>query len=153
MKELIWGGSDAIKKVLMNREDNNGECFIPDVIIGADVVLWPNFLKPLFFTLRHLLSLRPTTSVAYISYVVRAHSVTELLFDVAEELGLSVEEIDPYSFLPNELPDSLASIEKRFFAIRIKEPGIAVDIIDLIDDYSNKDSYECEFMKGADAPY
>lgn len=82
---------------------------------GADIILWPGFVRPLLLTLRWLLSFHPKyvmlsflwwlfsrTCECYISYVVRAHSTTvifgtcwphpwqKLFMDGAAEIGLDV---------------------------------------------------------------
>lgn len=51
--ERIFG-----KKAVSN-EINEYETNYPDVIIGADVILWPNFVAPLLTTVKLLLSYRP----------------------------------------------------------------------------------------------
>lgn len=89
----------------------------PNVIIGADVILWPNMTFSLLYTLRMLLRRRaqydaanaPATQTgvrpyqsprAYISYLERAVSTTSLLFWNAERLGLEVQFVPLESFLP-----------------------------------------------------
>ena len=44
--------------------------------VGADVILWPDYVRPLLLTVRWLLSYRAHTSACYISYVVRATATT-----------------------------------------------------------------------------
>jgi hypothetical protein len=74
----------------------------PEVIIGADVILWPNMIISLLYTVRWLLSYKPQDSKCYISYIVRANATTDLLFKTASKIGLLIEDIPIASFLPED---------------------------------------------------
>lgn len=106
------------------QEEVNAYCAeygAPDVIIGADVIMWPTFTRPLLYTLLWLLSKRPTESACYISYIVRAHSTTKLLYSVVAELGLVIEEIPVDSFYENVEGNGLYSLEKHMLKIKLSD--------------------------------
>lgn len=69
VSKLMWGYKGEIASVVAKF----GE---PDVIIGADVILWPDYVDPLLLTIRWLLSVKPRDSRCYISYVQRAVNTT-----------------------------------------------------------------------------
>jgi hypothetical protein len=50
---------------------------------------------------------------------VRAHSTTRLVYELANELNLKIEEIDPISFLPTPQPKELISLEKMMLCFTI----------------------------------
>lgn len=102
VRKLVWG----IKKEVEDVTPVFGE---PDIIIGADVVLWPSFVSPLLRTVRWLLACKPRDSVCYISYVLRAVSTTNIFLSVAETMDLTVVEIPAISFLPLEVAEQLGS--------------------------------------------
>lgn len=94
--ELIWGEKQKILDFLQETGSP-----IPDVVIGADVILWPAYTQALLQTVRWLLALKPRTSMCYISYLNRAQSTTDLLFRTASELSLKLEDLDMDDFLPS----------------------------------------------------
>lgn len=113
--KLIWNRIEDIESII----DTHG---IPDVIIGADVILWPNFVKDLLCTLRLLLiANKIRTSVAYISYVLRAQSTSNLLFTTAALLGLVIEDIPLTSFIPVDIQGSLEISNKYLLKISINQ--------------------------------
>ena len=129
IRKLVWGSARSIIEAYAGVEE-----LLPDVIIGADVILWPNYIKPLLATIRMLLTLKPNTTVCYISYVVRATSVTDRLRSTAETMGLSIVEIDTCTFLPEELPLYLRDIDKRLFKISlIDTETAAINLDNLVD--------------------
>lgn len=141
MRELLWGSSAGIVLPLACLDTP------PDIIIGADVVLWPNHTKALLVTVKHLLRKKPLTAVCYISYVVRAHSVTELLLASAAAMGLVITEIPTDDFLPiDTTPEYLLNIQKRFFEIRL----LLVPNDDT--DAEVEEARDMEFLSFADAP-
>lgn len=91
----------------------------PDVVIGADVVLWPNQVIGLLFTIRCLLHRRGRAEAqCYISYIVRAHSTTKLLLQTAMEMGLRVDSIPIESFVPSDCRD-FDELEKQLLKFTI----------------------------------
>ena len=122
VKELIWGNLTSIENALSELQGS------PQIIMGADVILWPNYTKPLLVTIKYLLSLSqshshslpPTEeSVCYISYVERATSVTELFFKLCAELCLEVKEIDASLFLPQDCSDNLKLVHKHLYQLKL----------------------------------
>lgn len=95
----------------------------PDIVIGADVVLWPNQIEFLLHTMLWFLSHKPNKAKAYISYVVRAHSTTDLLFATAAKLNLSISKLD--AEMSNIFgsgivePPNIASLQKHILEISI----------------------------------
>lgn len=65
VSKLMWGYKEEVASIVAKY----GE---PEVIIGADVILWPDYVAPLMLTIRWLLSCKPNESRCYISYVQRA---------------------------------------------------------------------------------
>ena len=61
-----------------------------------------------------------TKAVAYISYIVRAHTTTSLLYSLAETLDLEIDEIDVITFLPDPIPKDLITLEKKLLVIHLK---------------------------------
>jgi hypothetical protein len=120
IKKLIWGLKSEIKDIYTFPET------FPDYIIGADIILWPSLVIPLIETLRWLLSFKASSSVAYISYVIRAHSTTSLFISTAEKYGLNAEIQSMDSFLPQPEPTELKNLEKILFKINImKSQGVS----------------------------
>lgn len=89
--KLLWGIKEEVD---VNTVDK------PDVIIGADVILWPNQIIALLHTIRWLLECKPSESVCYISYIVRANTTTERLFNTAVKLGLLITTVPIEDFVP-----------------------------------------------------
>lgn len=56
---LLWGFKQNVSDLV-------SKCGEVDVIVGADVLLWPGYVRPLFMTIRWLLSFRPK----YVHYTV-----------------------------------------------------------------------------------
>lgn len=71
-------------------------------IIGADVVCWPNFVRPLLDTVKALLlaACAPFETRMYIGYVCRATQTRDRFFAEATEMGLLLEKVEPATFLP-----------------------------------------------------
>lgn len=56
--ELIWGQKQKVVEYL-----ERSSAPLPDVIVGADVLLWPAYTLPLLLTVRWLLALKPRYSI------------------------------------------------------------------------------------------
>jgi len=110
---LLWGQQEALSELL--REKNFDAINKPCVVIGADVILWPNQINPLMLTIYWLLRGNPRESVCYISYVVRAQSTTRRLFAAARQVGLEVLEFPLLSFLSEEEVTGIGAAEKHLF--------------------------------------
>ena len=128
IRKLLWGLKDSFLDVFGIAGDNvdSSKCPFPDVIIGADVVLWPTMVCPLVMTLKWLLlANKERRGRCYISYVVRAKSTTDLLFQHGFENGLLIEEADPnahITYTGSEF-ESLRATEKRLFIISLLDPS------------------------------
>ena len=121
VRKLLWGIKEEIRAIYRN--ENTTNIPTPNIIIGADIILWPLSVLPLVHTLRWLLSFHAETSMAIISYVVRANSTTELLLETASAHGLAIETIRTHDqFLPNPIPENLAGLEKIVFCVKIAQP-------------------------------
>ena len=112
VKKLMWGIKSEIQS--LNK--------YPNIIIGADVLLWPNYTRALLLTIKWLMQSsyihdQNNIPVTYISYIVRANTTTSLLFKSAEELGLKID-ILPLTFLQPE-PLCLQSLEKMMLKITL----------------------------------
>ena len=118
VKRLLWGKKEYIQESLVDEECT------PNIIIGADVILWPTYTKTFLITLKYLLLMSKDISeaVAYISYIARAHTTTSLLYSTAESLGLQISEIEVNSFLPTPVPPNLLTLEKKLLVIKVKDP-------------------------------
>lgn len=101
--KLMWGSKIEVNNLLTD----HGTI---DIIMGADVILWPNQVSALLFTIRSLL-LSNSTAKCFISYIVRAHSTTKLVFETARRFGLTIDQLDVDSFVP-EGDESLKPLEK-----------------------------------------
>ena len=105
---LYWGDKDAVDKLV----EEHG---VPDILCGADIIMWPNFALTLCETLSFFFAHKPDME-AYVSYVLRATSTTRLLYECAEKCGLTVEVIEPDVFLPPEdwQPKGLTLVETKY---------------------------------------
>jgi hypothetical protein len=127
VEKLMWGiKSEVERSVAIASTDStvstSTSSRYPDFIIGADVILWPNMILPLLYTIRWLLAYKRGQSKCIISYVVRAHSTTKLLYTTASRLGLDVQSTAVESFLPPDCTD-FDSLEKCLLVISI-DPNV-----------------------------
>jgi len=139
--KLIWGIKSEIKKL-----DK-----IPNIILGADVLLWPNHTRALLLTIKWLMresyiNNNQIIPITYISYIVRANSTTILLFQSANELGLNIE-IMPLNFLKSPEPLCLENLEKMILKITIKDMNTIND-----ESYDNIEEENCIKLGSASAP-
>jgi hypothetical protein len=132
ISKLMWGATGDIDNLFPAEYSS---VVYPDVIIGADVILWPNQVFSLLYTIRSLLLLRggSTTTTrshlpsCYISYIVRATSTTELLYATALTVGLSIDPLDVDSFLPTNCRD-FDSLQKQLLRITVDDTVVMDDI-------------------------
>ena len=120
--KLLWGLKGEIESTLPLSSSH------PDIIIGADVILWPNQIIHLLHTLRWLLALKHKQSKCFISYIVRANTTTERLFATADKLGLQIDTVPVESFVPVDCRD-FDSLQKMLLCISIKPD---IDIADVL---------------------
>jgi hypothetical protein len=102
ISKLLWGVKENVEQLYGSLDSKTMESTHPEVIIGADVILWPNMIISLLYTVRWLLSYKPQDSKCYISYIVRANATTDLLFKTASKIGLLIEDVPIASFLPED---------------------------------------------------
>ena len=132
ISKLMWGAVGDIENLF---PAGDSSVVYPDVIIGADVILWPNQVFSLLYTIRSLLLLRGGITATtrsnmpscYISYIVRATSTTELLHATAVTVGLRIDQLDVDSFLPTNCRD-FDSLQKQLFRITVDDAAIMDDI-------------------------
>jgi hypothetical protein len=128
--KLMWGINSEVLKL----KDNESTTY-PDYIVGADIILWPNQLRSLLFTIRWLLFARlneihkeTTTATsfqpkAFISYVVRANNTTNLLFSLAEQMGFVINSVPTNSFIPEDCK-TFANLQFHLFEITLSQESI-----------------------------
>ena len=94
---LLWG--EAASAVAFERAFPHPV----DVLIGADVVCWPNLVKPMLQTIKYLLlrSRDPLNAKFCCGFVCRAQSTEELLYKEAVALGFRFERVQSNVFLPS----------------------------------------------------
>ena len=82
-----------------------------DVLIGADVVCWPNLVKPILQTIKYLLlrSCDPLSAKFCCGFVCRAQSTEDLLFKEAAAFGFQFERVQDNVFLPSPRPADVTS--------------------------------------------
>ncbi|CEG35978.1 Predicted methyltransferase [Plasmopara halstedii] len=103
--QLIWGDYASVKAF---------EYSFPypvDMLIGADVVCWPNLVKPILQTVKYLL-LRSRNSIKTkfcCGLVCRAQSTEDLFFREAAAFGFRYHRIPHDTFLPTPRPAAVAS--------------------------------------------
>lgn len=112
VRKLLWGVRAEVESLYPIAES------FPEVIIGADVILWPNQIINLLSTIRWLLLPGGLSSQCYISYVHRANTTYDLLLRLAAELGLSLNELSAKQFLPDTCTD-IPSIDGRILHITL----------------------------------
>jgi hypothetical protein len=83
---LLWGSEGSVAEVL-----EGGAA--PDVLIGADIVCWPNYVGPLLQTVKAIMlrSADPLASRLYLGFVCRALHTKRLFFKGAEDMGMAIE--------------------------------------------------------------
>jgi hypothetical protein len=136
--KLMWGINSEVLKLKENESTT-----YPDYIVGADIILWPNQLKSLLFTIRWLLFARlneiqksrknfeqageneeqPFLPKAFISYVVRANNTTDLLFSLAEQMGFVINSVPTSSFIPEDCK-TFVNLQFRLFEITLSQERI-----------------------------
>eukprot|EP01038_Epipyxis_sp_PR26KG_P005698 gene5698-7865_t len=105
VEKVMWGSYEEVDKIIHHSGSH------ADIIIGADIILWPNQVISLLYTIGWILMRKPNSAVCYISYIVRAKSTTVLFYETAVRLGLSIEEIPIASFLYTSQEESTTVID------------------------------------------
>jgi hypothetical protein len=128
--KLLWGMKTELENVISSTIQE-----YPDVIIGADVVLWPNQIGVLLYSIRWMLMKKEHCS-CYISYIVRANLSTALLHSTAEKLGLTIRAIPADLFVPHYVRD-FDSLEKQLLHITLNKQATA----EMLNDDSQLSNY------------
>lgn len=113
--QLHWGQKTDLERLLQKETISSHR---PLVVMGADVILWPNQLIPLLLTIYWLISEHPD-SVCYISYVLRITSASERLFALTNQIGMLIEEIPIDTFISKEeqAQKPLGTAQKHLYKI------------------------------------
>ena len=93
-----------------------------DVLIGADVVCWPNLVKPILQTIKYLLlrSREPLATKFCCGFVCRAQSTEDLLYREASAFGFRFERVQDDTFLPTPRPaDVISNRELQLIVIML----------------------------------
>ncbi|ETW02466.1 hypothetical protein, variant [Aphanomyces invadans] len=103
--KLLWGEEDS---VIQFQKDFP---YPVDVMLGADVVCWPNLVLPLLRTIKHLMHqhARPFEVVFYCGFVCRAQSTQDLFFAQAKIMGFKLWFVPHDDFLPTPRPANVTS--------------------------------------------
>lgn len=120
--KLLWGTTSSLRCTFEN-------LVFPQYIVGADIILWPNQIMPLLFTIRWLLLAflfsqhhvpdeNRIRGKAFVSYIVRATTTTDLFYETATTLGLSVAIIPREQFLQDQY-DKFSHLDSRLFEISL----------------------------------
>jgi hypothetical protein len=142
VEQLLWGEKESIYNML---EKDKIEIEEPRIIIGADVILWPDMIQPLLLTIYWLLCDNPSQSICYISYVLRVTSTTDRLFETAQRIGLKIEDTLPSGFLTEEAINDMGPAEKHLFTITIdtsaEEGGVHPGREAVMEEYFNRNAH------------
>lgn len=82
-----------------------------DVVLGADVVCWPNLVEPLLQTLVALLDVG---GVFYCGFVCRATSTRDLFFDKARTYNLTIDQLP---FTPQGVPPPKSTLPMQILRV------------------------------------
>ncbi|CEM12056.1 unnamed protein product [Vitrella brassicaformis CCMP3155] len=94
---LQWGYKTAVKAVRPLQPKSF------DVVMGSDIVFWPEAIRPLLETIEYFLS---ANGVAIISYINRCDLVHRQFFDMLADFGFIAEHVCMSTFLPEHFPVS-----------------------------------------------
>ncbi len=107
-RRLLWGDEASLEAALAPKEAG-GQGWRPQVLLGADVVAWPDMVKPLLQTTKALFlrAAEPAAAVLYLGFVNRALCTQRLLYATAAEMGMAIKRVPSDVFLPSPLPPDL----------------------------------------------
>ncbi|KAE8904042.1 hypothetical protein PF002_g24187 [Phytophthora fragariae] len=102
---LLWGDHKSVEAF------ERAFPYPVDVLIGADVVCWPNLVKPILQTIKYLLlrSRSPLETKFCCGFVCRAQSTEDLFFREAVAFGFRFERVQGDEFLPTPRPADVTS--------------------------------------------
>lgn len=138
VQKLLWGRVSELQALFPVPES------YPEVIIGADIILWPSQIQNLLTTLHFLLFSRLqaglSPGVVFISYIVRATSTSDLLYTHAKQLHLELDSIATTSFVP-ETCHTFDTLEKHLFRITLDPIATAARQEEFTRLYSDSEAY------------
>ena len=106
--KLLWGDESSFNA--FTRAFAGGGAV--DAVIGADVLCWPESVRPLLTTVRALLLRSQATDpppAFYCGFVCRANSIRRVLEQEAASLGFELTSIASEAFLPSPPPENVRS--------------------------------------------
>ncbi len=124
-RSLLWGDAQSAHALL------DARCR-PQVVLGADVVCWPDMVGPLLQTVKFLFQQAPdpTQAVLFLGFVNRATSTERILYAQAHEMGMAITKVPAASFLPadpeawpSELRNAQQKLELLTVALDPALPG------------------------------
>ncbi|KDO29369.1 hypothetical protein SPRG_05905 [Saprolegnia parasitica CBS 223.65] len=129
--KLLWGEEDSVVAFTHAFPHH------VDIVLGADVVCWPNLVLPLL--LSHASVPDMFATVFYCGFVCRATSTRDLLFAQAKAMGFALWTVDHDTFLPTPRPDNVLSVKELFLlGFRLdKTSPAASDPVAFLDDLEN----------------
>ncbi|EQC37307.1 hypothetical protein SDRG_05528 [Saprolegnia diclina VS20] len=133
--KLLWGEEDSVVAF------TQAFAHPIDIVLGADVVCWPNLVLPLLRTIKYLMHQTPDmfATVFYCGFVCRATSTRDLLFAQAKEMGFRLWTVDHDTFLPTPRPENVLSVKELFllgFRLDTTSPA-ATEPVAFLDDLEN----------------
>ena len=95
----------------------------PDVLLGADVVCWPNFVAPFLQTVKRLLMPPPDPGfparVLYLGFVCRATVTRDIFLTTAREMGMKVEKMPSPDIPESERDSVISSLELELLKVTL----------------------------------
>jgi len=97
---LVWGDKESVQAVL-------DDGWRPQILLGADIVCWIDFVIPLLQTVKCLFlqAAQPLDAVLYLGFVNRANATERLLYSQANEMGMRIVRVPAETFLPSDKED------------------------------------------------
>ncbi|KAF0699186.1 Aste57867_10238 [Aphanomyces stellatus] len=130
--KLLWGEEDSVGQFEKDFP------YPIDVMLGADVVCWPNLVLPLLRTIKHLMhkTHAPLNVVFYCGFVCRAKNTQDLFFAQAVAMGFKLWTVDHDEFLPTPRPENVTSrLELKLLGLQLDAASPAAnDPVEFIDD-------------------
>ncbi|EWM23934.1 methyltransferase-like protein 21a-like isoform 2 [Nannochloropsis gaditana] len=96
-RTLLWGDKESVEAVV-------NEGWRPQILLGADIVCWIDFVTPLLQTVKFLFLHAPDRerAVLFLGFVNRANSTERFLYAQARAFGMSVKRVPHETFMPIE---------------------------------------------------
>jgi hypothetical protein len=103
---LVWGDEESVQAIL-------DDGWRPQILLGADILCWIDFVIPLLQTVKFLFlqAPEPLQAVLYLGFVNRANATERELYAQAIVMGMRVTRIPADSFLPSDKEDWPAELK------------------------------------------